>query len=53
MMSTIPTLIINKPYEAPIHYWQYDREKRIFNKLEGRRPAGFLIATEGGFGRFW
>ena len=47
MMSTIPTLIINKPYEVPIHYWQYDREKRIFNKLEGRRPAGFLIATEG------
>jgi len=47
MMSTIPTLIINKPYQVPAHYWQYDREKRIFNKLEGRRPAGFLIATEG------
>ncbi|MDH3658018.1 MAG: DEAD/DEAH box helicase family protein [Nitrosopumilus sp.] len=46
-MSTIPTLIINKPYQVPTHYWQYDREKRIFDKLEGRRPAGFLIATEG------
>ena len=46
-MSDIPTLIINKPYDVPINYWQYDREKRIFNKLEGRRPAGFLIATEG------
>lgn len=46
-MSVIPTLIINKPYEVPTHYWQYDREKRIFKKLEGRRSAGFLIATEG------
>src|SRR3990172_7026715 len=47
MMSSIPTLIINHPYQVPIHYWQYDREKRVFDKIEGRRPAGFLIATEG------
>ena len=47
MMSVIPTLIINNPYHAPTHYWQYDREKRVFNKIEGRRPAGFLVATEG------
>ena len=46
-MSSIPTLIINKPYDVPTHYWQYDREKRIFQKLDGRRSAGFLIATEG------
>lgn len=47
MMSTIPTLIINNPYHVPTHYWQYDREKRVFDKIEGRRPAGYLIATEG------
>ncbi len=46
-MSVIPTLIINKPYQVPAYHWQYDREKRIFEKLEGRRSAGFLIATEG------
>ena len=46
-MSSIPTLIINKPFQVPSYFWQYDREKRIFEKLEGRRPAGFLIATEG------
>ena len=45
-MSAIPTLIINKRYEVPTHHWQYDREKRIFEKCEGRRSAGFLIATE-------
>jgi len=47
MSSSIPTLIINNPYHAPTHYWKYDREKRVFEKIEGRRPAGFLIATEG------
>ena len=45
-MSAIPILIINSPYKVPTHYWKYDREKRVFDKIEGRRPAGYVIATE-------
>lgn len=41
----IDKLIINSPYEEPKHYWEYIRESRSFIKKEGRRPAGYLIAT--------
>ena len=40
MKSTIDRLIINSPYEEPGHYWSYDRESRLFDLKEGRRPAG-------------
>jgi type III restriction enzyme len=42
----IDKLIINSPYEEPQQYWYYDRENRIFEKREGRRPAGYIIATQ-------
>ena len=45
--STIDQLIINYPYEVPKHYWSYDRETRLFTLKEGRRPAGYVIASEG------
>lgn len=45
MMKQIDTLIINTPYEEPKHYWHYDREHRSFDKREGRRPAGYIVAT--------
>ncbi|MGH9818682.1 MAG: DEAD/DEAH box helicase family protein, partial [Pyrinomonadaceae bacterium] len=38
-------LIINSPYEVPSHYWHYDRETRSFDKRDGRRPAGYVVAT--------
>jgi type III restriction enzyme len=44
--STIDRLIINSPYEEPAHYWSYDRETRFFTLKEGRRPAGYVIASE-------
>src|SRR5581483_11128991 len=44
--STIDKLIINNPYEEPKQYWSYDREARLFNLKEGRRPAGYVVATE-------
>ena len=44
--ATIDRLIINKPYEEPCKYWRYDREKRSFCKAKGRRPAGYLVASE-------
>jgi type III restriction enzyme len=42
----IDKLIINSPYEEPSTYWYYNREQRIFHKMDGRRPAGFIKASE-------
>ena len=47
MKSTIDQLIINSPYEEPKHYWGYDRETRLFDFKDGRRPAGYVVASEG------
>ena len=47
MRSTIDKLIINSPYEEPKHYWKYDRETRSFTLKVGRRPAGYVVASEG------
>lgn len=41
----IDKLIINKPYDEPICFWEYIREKREFKLEPGRRPAGYVIAT--------
>ena len=43
--ATIGPLIINSPFDEPNKYWKYDRESRLFDLEEGRRPAGFLKAT--------
>lgn len=45
--TTIDKLIINSPYEEPKQYWSYDRETRLFSREDGRRPAGYIVATEG------
>jgi type III restriction enzyme len=42
----INKLIINSPYEEPSYYWSYDRERMVFEKKEGRRSAGYVIATQ-------
>ena len=44
---TIDRLIINSPYEEPARYWSYNRESRTFSLTAGRRPAGYVIASEG------
>ncbi len=46
MKASIDQLIINSPYEEPGQYWSYDRESRLFDRKEGRRPAGYVIASE-------
>lgn len=46
MASAIPHLIINSPYDEPSHYWSYDRETRTFSLRDGRRPAGYIRASE-------
>lgn len=44
--TTIDHLIINSPYEEPRHHWSYDRESRTFDQKDGRRPAGYVIASQ-------
>lgn len=45
--KVIDKLIINSPYEEPKQHWFYVREMRLFEKRDGRRPPGYLIATQG------
>lgn len=44
--TTIDRLIINSPYEEPSRHWRYERETRLFDLVEGRRPAGYVVASE-------
>jgi len=45
MATSIEKLIINSPHAEPTQYWFYDRENRDFYIKEGRRPAGYVMAT--------
>lgn len=45
MNGKIDKLIINSPFEEPKLHWSYDRNNRTFKLVEGRRPAGYIIAT--------
>lgn len=44
--SVITQLIINSPYEEPARHWRYERETRLFSLEDGRRPAGYVVASE-------
>ena len=44
--ATIDRLIVNSPYEEPRKHWRYDRTTRTFDLIEGRRPAGYVVASE-------
>jgi type III restriction enzyme len=46
MPKTIEQLILNSPYREPSRHWVYHRETREFILKEGRRPAGYLRASE-------
>jgi len=43
--ATIGQLIVNSPYEEPAKYWHYDRQKRLFDLVDGRRSAGYMVAS--------
>lgn len=45
MAKSIDKLIINSPHEEPKQHWFYERENRNFFIEEGRRPAGYVMAT--------
>jgi type III restriction enzyme len=44
--SGITHLIINSPFEEPKRHWHYQRETQKFLLKDGRRPAGYVIASE-------
>ena len=43
--TTIDRLIINTPYAEPERHWRYEREKRTFDLVDGRRRAGYVVAS--------
>ncbi|MCK4732193.1 MAG: hypothetical protein KAT65_07005 [Methanophagales archaeon] len=45
-MKTTDHLIINSPYKKPTQHLKYIREIRRFELKEGRRPAGYVVASE-------
>lgn len=45
-MKQINKLIINSPYVEPQQYWKYVRGAREFILQKGRRPAGYVVASE-------
>lgn len=45
-MKNINKLIINSPYVEPQQYWEYIRDTREFVLQAGRRPAGYVVASE-------
>ena len=44
--TTIDRLIVNSPYAEPAKHWRYDRTTRSFDLEEGRRPAGYVVASQ-------
>ena len=42
----IDRLIINSPFREPSCHWSYEHEKKKFKLNEGRRPAGYVIASQ-------
>jgi type III restriction enzyme len=44
--ATIDQLIISSPYDEPSEHWKYDRETRRFTREPGRRPAGYIRASD-------
>lgn len=46
MAGKIDQLIVNSPFERPAVHWVYERETQQFKLEDGRRPAGYVVATE-------
>ena len=44
--ATIDRLIVNSPYKEPTQHWRYERETRLFELAAGRRPAGYVVASD-------
>lgn len=46
-MAGIDQLIINSAFREPEHHWKYDLNGQTFVQEDGRRPAGYFIASQG------
>jgi type III restriction enzyme len=44
--AAIDRLIINSPFQKPAYHWHYDPAAKLFSLEEGRRPAGYVVASE-------
>ncbi|MDE0091860.1 MAG: DEAD/DEAH box helicase family protein [Oligoflexia bacterium] len=42
----IDRLIINSPFKEPLQHWDFEKTKGKHFIKEGRRPAGYVIATQ-------
>jgi type III restriction enzyme len=47
MAKIIDQLIINSPYEEPQEHWQYELNSQSFERVSGRRSAGYFVAVPG------
>jgi len=47
MAKVIDQLIINSPYEEPKEHWTYNPDSQSFDRIPGRRPAGYIVAGQG------
>lgn len=45
-MAVIHQLIINSAYREPQFHWKYDITTQQFHQEPGRRPAGYIIASQ-------
>ncbi len=45
-MKSIDRLIINSPYEEPTQHWSHNRDAQSFERTEGRRSAGYMVASQ-------
>ena len=47
MTNKIDKLIINSAYREPENHWKYNLNMQGFEKVAGRRPAGYFVAGQG------
>ena len=47
MAKVIDQLIINSPYKEPEEHWSYNPSTQAFDRLPGRRSAGYFVAGQG------
>lgn len=48
--KSIDQLIICNPYTSPSHHWAYDHSQLGFEKMVGRRRAGYMVGSSNGTG---
>lgn len=45
--AKIEQLIINSPYTEPNSHWKYNPDTKTFDKVQGRRESGYMVAKKG------